>query len=169
MIKMVGILLILCGAGGFGIVKAYLFYGQLNLVKAFSDALQIMKCEMNYTLAPLPKLCATVGKRSKGNCAHFFISFSSLLKEGVPRSIAARRLLADEKKYQLPKDARMTLLELFENLGAYELEGENQLIRASIQRLQASHSLLEQEKKPLAKSYAALGICTGLALVILFV
>ena len=63
----------------------------------------------------------------------------------------------------------MTLLELFSGLGRYELSGENRLIQLSQHRLKAALERCEREKKPLAKGYAALGICTGIALVILMV
>lgn len=169
MYKLIGVIFIVMGAGGFGIAKGYGFFVQLNNVKAFSDALQLLKCEMNYTLSPLSKLCATVSKRTKGTCSVFFREYSRLLADGIPRSLAVQRLLSDERKYRLPKDAQLTLLELFEGIGAYEIEGENQRLRIAVHRLQASAQRLEQEKKPLAKSYAALGICLGLALVILFI
>lgn len=169
MYKLVGTILIVIGAGGFGIAKGYGFFIQLNNVRSFSDGLQLLKCEMNYSLAPLPKLCAAVAKRTKGICSLFFQEYSRLLAEGTPRTLAVQRILSDERKYKLPKDAQLALLELFESLGAYELEGENQLLRVASQRLHSSAQRLELEKKPLAKSYAALGLCLGLALAILFI
>ncbi|MBQ4566094.1 MAG: stage III sporulation protein AB [Oscillospiraceae bacterium] len=169
MIKLLGTILVLCSAVGFGLTKGLGFLHQLQTVKAFSASLEILKCEMNYTLSPLPKLCKTVSGRTRGACARFFASYGQLLEEGIPRNLAARKLLGDERKLSLPRDARMALLELFESIGAYELDGENRLLRVTAQRLHSSMENLEKEKKPLAKSYAALGLCTGLALVILFV
>ena len=51
MYKLIGVIFIVMGAGGFGIAKGYGFFVQLNNVRAFSDALQLLKCEMNYTLS----------------------------------------------------------------------------------------------------------------------
>lgn len=168
MIKLIGGIFIILGAGSFGLSGTLCFYSQLRTVREFSAAMEILRCEMNYTLAPLTKLCKTVAGRTRGACSFFFASFGKLLDEGIPRSIAARRLLSDEKTYRLPGEAQIALLELFESLGAYELEGENQLLQMTVLRLKAAEEHLEQEKKPLAKSYASLGLCTGLALVILF-
>lgn len=168
MIKVIGGILIVLGAGYLGLSGTIRFYSQLRTVREFSAALEILRCEMNYTLAPLGKLCKTVSGRTRGACAGFFTSYSGLLEEGIPRSIAVRRLLSDEKSYHLPKDAQIALLELFESLGAYELEGENQLLQLTAHRLKTASERLEREKKPLAKSYVTLGLCTGLALVILF-
>lgn len=168
MIKLIGGLFVVLGAGSFGISGTIRFYSQLRTLRAFSAAIEILKCEMNYTLAPLAKLCNNVAGRTRGACADFFSSFGKLLSEGVPRSLAVRRLLSDEKRYRLPKEAQIALLELFESLGAYELEGENRLLQMTALRLKSAEERLEREKKPLAKSYATLGLCTGLALVILF-
>lgn len=168
MIKLWGCVLVVFAAGGFGLAKAFGFFSQLHTVREFSSALEILKCEMNYTLSPLAKLCRTVSKRTKGACSYFFLSYAQLLDQGLPRGIAVRRVLSNEKNIKLPGEAQMAILELFETLGAYELEGENKLLQLTAHRLNAAAEHLEKEKKPLAKSYAALGLCTGLALVILF-
>ena len=61
----------------------------------------------------------------------------------------------------------MSLLELCSTLGRYDMEGENRMLQLSGQRLKAALERAEREKRPLAKSYASLGVCTGVALVIL--
>lgn len=169
MIKLLGTVLVVGSAGGFGLSKGIGFYSQIRTVRSFLAGLEILKCEMNYTLSPLPKLCKTVAGRTSGPCSTFFLDYADLINASLPRTLAARRLLGDEKTYRLPKDARLCLLELFESIGAYELEGENRLLRTASQRLKASLEHLEREKKPLAKSYAVLGLCLGLAVAILFI
>ena len=168
MVKLIGCFFIVFAAGSVGLSGTLRFYSQLRTIKEFVAALEILKCEMNYTLAPLAKLCRSVSGRTRGPCSTFFRSFGKLLDDGVPRSIAVRRLLSDEKYYRLTGDAQIALLELFESLGAYELEGENQLMQMTALRLKTAVDRLEREKKPLAKSYVILGFCAGLALMILF-
>lgn len=169
MIKLLGTVLVVGSAGGFGLSKGLGFYTQIRTVRSFLTGLEILKCEMNYTLSPLPQLCRKVAGRTSGPASTFFMEYAELLDQSCPRTLASRRLLGDEKRYRLPKDARMCLMELFEGLGAYELDGENRLLRIASQRLRSSLEHLEQEKKPLAKSYAVLGLCVGLALTILFI
>lgn len=166
MIKIIGIVLVLCGAGGFGIGKAAQFYRQMRHLREFSHALEILKCEMNYSLAELPKLCKITAKRSGSTAARFLSDYAQALEEGLPRTKSAQKAM---EKLSLPNDAQMALLELFGSLGRYELAGENRLIQLSQHRVKAALERCEKEKKPLAKGYAALGICTGLALVILMV
>ena len=166
MVKIIGIVLVLCGSGGFGIGKAVQFYRQLRQIRGFYNALEILKCEMNYSLAELPKLCRLTAKRSESATARFLLAYADALDAGLPRTKAAQQVV---EPLNLPADARMTLLELFSGLGRYELAGENRLIQLSQHRLRAGLERLEKEKKPLAKGYAALGVCTGIALVILMV
>ena len=166
MLKMVGIGLVLCGSASFGIGKAMQFYRQMRQLREFYNALEILKCEMNYSLAELPKLCKLTAKRSGRTASQFLLDYADALDAGLPRTKAAQRAA---EKVNLPPDACMTLLELFGALGRYELAGENSLIQLSQHRLKASLERCEQEKKPLAKAYATLGLCTGIALVILMV
>ena len=70
---------------------------------------------------------------------------------------------------QLPQDAVMAVLELCSALGRYDLDGENRMLDLTAKRLQAALDRCEAEKRPRAKCYAALGFCTGLALLILAV
>jgi len=53
-------------------------------------------------------------------------------------------------------------------LGRYDLDGENRVLQLTGQRLRAAQERFEKEKRPMAKSYAVLGMTTGIALVILF-
>ena len=63
----------------------------------------------------------------------------------------------------------LAVLELCSALGRYDLDGENRMLDLTAKRLQAALARCEAEKRPRAKCYAALGLCTGLALLILAV
>lgn len=169
MIKIVGALLILGGAGGFGFGKALQYHRQLQQLRELLGAVEIIKCELNYTLRPLPQLCEHAARRSKGSVAAFLNKFASLLDKGLPRTKCASQAMEDTKGLQLPSDAQMAVLELFSTLGRYDLDGENRLLQLTGQRLKAAIERFESEERPLAKSYAVLGVTTGVALIILFI
>ena len=169
MLRIIGIALVLSGAGGFGVGKMVQFYRQMRQLQEFRNALEIIKCEMNYTLSPLPKLCRTTAKRVSGAASSFLLAYADALDKGISRTKAAQTAMEQTKSLCLPKDATMAILELFGSLGRYELEGENRLLRLTAHRLNAAIARYESEKKPLAKGYAILGFCTGLAIVILIV
>ena len=166
MIKWIGAGLILLGAGGFGIGKAARFYRQMRQLRSFSNALEILKCELNYTLLPLPELCRVTAERSERVCAGFLRDYARLLEQGSPRKMAAAACL-ESRVLCLPEEAQTALLDLFSSMGRYALDGENRLLSRTQLRLEAAIRTGEAEKRPMVKGYAALGLCTGAALAIL--
>ena len=169
MIKIIGALLIVGTAGGFGIGKALQFYRQMSQLRNMLAAIEILKCELNYTLKPLPSLCRQVSQRSNGAVAEFFQKYAQNLDKELPRTKAAAKAMDETKRLILPNDAKMAVLELCSTIGRYDLDGENRILQMSGHRMRSAIERFENEKKPLAKSYAVLGFTTGIALVILFV
>ncbi len=169
MLRIIGVVLVICGAGGFGVSKGLQFYRQMHQLREFTAALEILKCELNYTLLPLPRLCEVTAQRSRGVCSQFFRNFAALLDKGSPRSRASAEAMESTRSLCLPSDAKLAILELCSVLGRYDLEGENRVLQLSLHRLNAALERTEKEKKPLARSYAVLGFSTGIALVILMV
>lgn len=168
MIRLIGAAMIICGAGSFGITKTVQFYRQQRQLRAFLNTLEILKCELNYTLFPLPKLCRVTAERSERSCALFLRKYAGLLENGSCRSVAARQALSNVK-ICLPPDAEIAVLELFSTLGRYDLDGEESILSLTQHRLKTALERGETEKRPMAKGYALLGICTGAAIAILLV
>ena len=167
MLRVIGAVLVLAGAGGMGLGKGLQFHRQLRQLRDFVGAVEILKCELNYSLMPLPKLYRVAGRRTQGACSRFFHTLATHLEQGVPRSRAVEQALTETHGLYLPQDALLSVLELCSTLGRYDMDGENRMLQLSGQRLKAALERTEREKRPLAKSYASLGFCTGVALVIL--
>ena len=168
MIRLIGAAMIICGAGSFGIAKTLQFYRQQRHLRAFLNALEILKCELNYTLFPLPKLCRVTAERSERICAEFLRKYAAILEDGSCRSVAAREALSFVK-ICLPPDASMAIIVLFSTLGRYDLDGEENILNLTQHRLKSALERGETEKRPMAKGYALLGVCTGAAIAILLV
>lgn len=168
MIRWIGAAMIIFGAGSFGISKTVQFYRQQRLLRSFLHMLELLQCELTYTLYPLPKLCRITAERSDRLPASSLRCFASLLDRGLARSVAAREAFSDVKCV-LPPDAGTAVLELFSALGRYDLDGEIKLLKLARQRLNTALERGETEKRPIAKGYALLGVCTGAAVAILLV
>ena len=119
MLRVLGGALVLLASGSFGITAGVRYYRAARHLQAFCRAIELLRCEINYSLQPLPEV--------------------------------------------------MAVLELCSALGRYDLDGENRMLDLTAKRLQAALARCEAEKRPRAKCYAALGLCTGLALLILAV
>ena len=169
MLRVLGGALVLLASGSFGITAGVRYYRAARHLQAFCRAIELLRCEINYSLQPLPEVCALVADRLAGPPAAFFRCFAAQLREPVSRDRAAAAALEAARGLQLPQDAVMAVLELCSALGRYDLDGENRMLDLTAKRLQAALARCEAEKRPRAKCYAALGLCTGLALLILAV
>ena len=167
MLKIIGMILVLLGAGSFGIGKGLQFYRGVHQLREFRNAVEILKCELNYSLLPLPKLCTITADRLNGAVAQFFRTYGKFVGSGQPREKAAILAMEQTRGLSLPNDAIMALLDLCSSIGQYDLEGENRMLQLCGHRITAALERAEAEKKPVAKSYAAVGICTGIAIIIL--
>ncbi len=167
MLRVIGAVMVIAGAGSFGISRAAQLYKTARQLRELNTAVEMISCEMNYTLLPLPELYHGVGDRLNGAVSQFFRLLGNQLEQGIPRARAARRAMELTTHLCLPNDAKMALLELCETLGRYDMDGENRMLRLSGQRIAAALERCEAEKRPLARSCAALGISAGIALAIL--
>ena len=118
MIRWVGALLVLIGAGSFGGSRAVQYYRRARQLRELKSAVEMIRCEINYTLLPLPQLYSGVADRLTGATAQFFRELGRLLEVGTPRQRAAQKAMEAVPALLLPNDARMTLLELCGTLGS---------------------------------------------------
>lgn len=168
MIRWIGAAMIVLGAGSFGAAKTMQFYRQQRQLRAFLQMLSLLQCELQYTLFPLPKLCRITAERCDRIPAGFLNAYADRLDNGACRSAAAREAF-DSPACALPPDAGMAILELFSTLGRYDVDGEEKLLNLTRNRLNTALERGETEKRPMAKGYALLGVCTGVAVAILLV
>lgn len=169
MIKVIGVIFVLGSAGWFGLGRALHYYRAVQQLRELRSGIEILKCELNYTLQPIGQLFRTAASRLTSPVAAFFRRYGEELERGTDRERAAAQCLEDTRGLDLPPEAKMCLLELCGGLGRYDLEGENRLLQLCAHRVSAALERAEAEKKPMAKTCAVLAFCAGLALVILTV
>ena len=167
MIRVLGAVMVLLGATWIGIRKTLCYLSQISQLKTLSTSMEMLQCELNYTMYSVPKILDLISERSKAPWDHYFSQLSGEIGKGTPRELAARRSLEACPKLNLPGDALLALLEFSTALGSYDLDGENRICKLSSLRVSQSLERLEREKGPLVKSYIALGASTGIALIIL--
>ncbi len=169
MIKLLGSIFIVVGATAFGLGKGLQYYRQISQLRELLGAIEIIKCEMNYTMLPIPKVMEMTSQRIGGACGRFFSAYAQGLEKGRTRKAAMEDALESTKKLCLPNDAIFALMDLCASLGRYDIDGENRILQLSGQRIRCAYDKVENEKRPLIKSYAVLGFSTGMALVILLI
>jgi stage III sporulation protein AB len=162
-------LLILGGTAGFGFGAAMRVRQGVRQLESLLSALEVMQCELNYTKTPLPKLCAVVSKTAQGPISVLFQRLSDELQKNETKSVseAMRCAISGTKRLFLPKDIVFCLLELGETLGKFDLEGQTALIKMTQQRIKNVLQTIQSDQKLRCRSYEALGLCAGAALIIL--
>lgn len=61
MLRVLGGALVLLASGSFGITAGVRYYRAARHLQAFCRAIELLRCEINYSLQPLPEVCALVG------------------------------------------------------------------------------------------------------------
>lgn len=167
MLRIIGGVLVLLGGAGMGYAKTRQYYTRLSQLRQIRRGMELMGCQMNYTLYSVPKLLAMVGPQLKGPPGEYFTHLGAAITEGVPRHRAHETALSRTKALNLPNEGLMTLIEWSTALGQFDPEGEERMIKLSIERMEKTIGAFEEEKKEMVKSYTLLGASAGIALVIL--
>ncbi len=169
MIRLLGAGLVLAGAVTIGIRKASSFHSQMRQLRELLRGMELLQCELNYTLYPVPKVLEIVSGKLQGPVREYFRHLSHNISAGLSRDLATQEAISKTKHLMLPSDALFTLMDFSNNLGSYDLDGEDRMTKLSIHRITQSIELMEQEKRPFVKSYIVLATCAGIALVILMI
>ena len=126
MIRTIGACLILGVSGGFGLAKSIGFRRQSRQLRQLITLLELLRCELNYTLLPLPRLCVLTAERCKapicGPSTMYLPSSSIGTRTGVFRVGASDlwNTTADMKRIKLELDYRYEAGEDF----AVQVNGE---------------------------------------------
>lgn len=165
--RIVGVIFVLLGTTGVGIMKSRQYYKQLSLLTELSRGMELIRCQMNYTLYSVPKLLTMTGEQIKGTGGDYFIHLAKAIEAGVPRHKAYMDAISKTKDLILPNDALMALMEWSADLGQFDPDGENTIMKLTIERIKNARQVYEEDKKSMVKSYGLLGASAGVALVIL--
>ncbi len=167
LLRIIGGVLVILGATGAGLVKSRQYYRCLALLKELERGMELVRCQMNYTLYPIPKLLQMTGAQLRGPASTYFNLLGKAIEDGIPRSRAYKEVLSQIGDLSLPNDGLMALIEWSESLGSFDPEGENSLMKVSIGRLCQARTHFEEDKKAMVKNYTLLGVSAGISLIIL--
>lgn len=167
MLRIVGSFLVLLGAAGIGYGKTYRYYQGLSQMRECRRGMELVLCEMNYTLYSIPKLLSLVGAQLKGPAGNYLKNLGEVISQSIPRHKAPGIALERTKGFMLPRDGLMALIDWSTTLGQFDPEGENRMMKLSIDRMEQALQTYQEEKRQMAKSYTVLTISAGVALLIL--
>lgn len=170
MIKIAGIVLLLTGSIGLGLSAVRRLEHRVTTLRALSDALQVMECEMDFRIPTMKELFLETAQRSKEPASRFLIACAQEMGEKQERSLF--ELWKQSALDVMPELAACdldALLALGGILGRYDAEGQRSAIAATRARLLDCLADATEERRRKGKIYGALSVTAGMFAVILLI
>ena len=167
--RILGAILVIVSSGGMGFSLAAAHKREENALKQLLRALRFMACELEYRLPPLDQLCAAVAGQVSGVVRSVFTALSVQLTQQIEADahICVETVLKQHPA--LPAMAERELHLLGKSLGRFDLAGQLSGIRAVEELCRRDLQGLQNNQAARLRTYRTLGICAGIALVILFI
>lgn len=167
--KWIGSILVIAGCGGFGFAIASGYRREESLLKQLILVLQFMENELQYRLTPLPELCHQAGKEISGPLRDVFRNLGRELDWQISPDVCSCMSAALKKSSDLPVRFRKHLLQLGNSLGRFDLPGQLRGLHAIEVSCEEELCNLRNNRDVRLRSYQTLGLCAGIAIVILFI
>lgn len=168
-IKVFGAILIIVACGGFGLKLVSAFQYEERTLRQLTAALDFMSCELQYRLTPLPALCRQTAAESKGVLSELFLSLATELEDQISPDVNRCMLTAIAKSKKLPQRTKENLELLGRTLGRFDLAGQLKGLESVRQSCRNCLENMNRNKDVRLRGYQTLALCTGAALVILFI
>ena len=167
--KWIGGILIVLGCGGFGIRMAAAHRREEAAIRELIGALDLMECELQYHLTPLPELCRQAGAECRGNLRRVLYLLSDELNAQIAPDVCSCMLSALAQGGELPLIVKEQLLCLGRSMGRFDLDGQLKGLEAVRSNCRQKLTQLTENKEVRLRSYQTLGFCAGVALAILLI
>jgi len=167
-IKLFGAVLILLCSGSCGFSVAASYRRDISQIKTLIQIMEFIQRELEYRLTPLPELCMQAGEMGRGAIFRVFTKLSDELSiQAAPDVPGCMRKVLQSTQFS--RKVEKLLNQLGKTLGQYDLSGQLQGLSSLIKDCSFELSRIVDTQDERIRSYRTLGLCTGAALVILFI
>lgn len=166
-IKLIGAGLILAGCGGCGIRIAFTHRREVSSLRQLSGVLDVMLCELEYRLTPLPELCRIGAEYASGVIGEYFSHMARLLDAQYSPDVKRCAHTALTQIKNVPMQTALELENLGQTLGRFDLQGQMNALQQCRSTCLNRLEKLEHQQDRRLRSYQTLGFCAGAALAIL--
>ncbi len=166
--KILGAVLIIAGCFGVSLGMCRSIRREQRALEELLSALEWMVWELNDQMPPLAQLCRGASEQCGGPVARVLDHLALELEGQVVPDAAACMAAAISSVSSLPPLTAQQLLLLGKNLGRFDLQGQLAGLESAASRCHLCLDNLRADSSTKLRSYQTLGICAGVALVILF-
>ncbi len=167
MVKLMGAVLVAAGCGWLGFQGAEGLRRRVRALRDMAGGLLLLERELELGAPPLPGLMDGLSARACGPAKALFegcrVGLERLSEE--PFALLWRRLIQEQSA--LGEEGRGALLPLGEVLGRYDSQAQLESVSAARRQLEELAARCEAEGRRQGRVYQALGLCSGVFLVIL--
>ncbi len=168
-VKIIGAVMVIIACGGYGFSLAAGCRREEKLLMRMLQILQWMQSELEYRLTPLPQLCLQISEQCEGGLKKVFAGLAMELENQISPDASCCMEAALAKVRELPQSARGLLVSLGRGLGRFDLDGQVRELEAVHLQCASELEEFQSHRDQRIRSYQTLGICAGIALVILFI
>lgn len=140
-------------------------------LQSWLSAVRLLSAEMNFGVLPLPRLCALLAERVDGAAGCFFAHLNEELgrqKQAALPQIWQEMLVAERPSWHLSAADVSVLADLGAGLGNSGLANQRRLLALTEERLASLHDEAAERCERRYRLLGALGWCSGLLLVCLW-
>lgn len=172
MIKLLGILFVLCGSTSLGFYYSYLVKERYANSERIRKALICLRGEIQFARTPMPEALASVARHTSGSISTFFSEVSKELQcgRGSPFSVIwAEKLELHMNGSNIQREDITELKDLGQTLGYLDAEMQVNTVNLYLERMQESLVKQNEEKRDKVRLYNLLGIVGGIFITIIIV
>ncbi len=167
-LKIMGAIFVIIACSAMGFAKVAGCRREEKLLQKLILTLEYMESELQYRHHSLPELCRTAASYAGGLVGAVMLQLGEELdRQLLPEAESCMRVVLS--RMAMPGSLKKQLRLLGKTLGRFHLDGQltgfhtvKELCRRELDRLSTQHAQA-------LRSYQTLGICAGVALVILFI
>lgn len=162
MLKILGVLLLVGGAGALGLLAAGKLQRRVQALRAVIGALELAERELSFRLTPIPELFAALERRALSPAsACFGRCLAGLDRLGEESLGTLWREAVEETLFDLSPRDRESLVQLGEVLGRYDGEGQREAVALTRTELTRALEGAETDRDTRGRMYTALGLTAG--------
>lgn len=161
MIRLTGALLLLLGGLALGLIPVWELSRRAVALRAWGDALLLLKGELSFALPAMPQLVETLRSKALPPAGETFAQVGKGLGALGERSFSEIWTQAVTRYGGLQGEDLAPLLRLGETLGRYDREDRDRVIETVREQLSCREEHCREELKNKGRAYGALGLSLG--------
>lgn len=168
-LKLIGALLIVTASTWVGLSSARSLRSLQSALDGLTASLERMREELSFSRIGFAELCAALSESGGKESARFFSALAKDVSGDHFEPVGATARAVDAAGLRLPPAAFLALEQLFDGFGRLDLNGQIRQIDYASDQLRRQAEELREGADQKCRSYQLLGLCTGIAVMILVI